>query len=53
MIFQLLADYITERLIILNQAYVNAANNHNIETTQWLLEINPNINTTLHVFNNK
>lgn len=53
MIFQLLADYIRDRVIILNQAYLNAANNQNTGTMKWLLEINPNINTTLHVFNNK
>ena len=46
MIFQLLADYITERLLILNQAYRHAMNNQNTETMKWLLEINPNVNTT-------
>jgi hypothetical protein len=46
MIFQLLANYIRDRVIILNQAYLNAANNQNTETMKWLLEINPNVNTT-------
>ena len=46
MIFELLADYITDRNLILNQAYQNAISNQNAETTKWLLEINPNINTT-------
>ena len=45
MIFELLADYISERLIILNEAYLNAASNQNTETMEWLLEIDPNINT--------
>ena len=47
MIFQLLANYITERLIILNQAYRYAMNNQNTETMKWLLEINPNIDTNM------
>ena len=47
MIFELLADYISERLIILNQAYRNAESNQNAETMEWLLEIDPNIHTTL------
>ena len=46
MIFELLADYISERNLILNEAYQNAMSNQNAETTKWLLEINPNINTT-------
>ena len=46
MIFELLADYISERNLILNEAYQNAISNQNAETTKWLLEINPNINTT-------
>ena len=46
MIFELLADYIRERLLILNQAYLNAESNQNAETMDWLLEIGPNINTT-------
>jgi len=46
MIFELLADYIRERLLILNQAYLNAESNQNAETMKWLLEIDPNINTT-------
>ena len=45
MIFELLSDYISERLIILNEAYRNAASNQNTETTKWLLEIDPNVNT--------
>ena len=45
MIFELLTDYISERLIILNEAYLNAASNQNTETMDWLLEIDPNINT--------
>jgi len=45
MIFELLIDYIGERLIILNEAYLNAASNQNTETMDWLLEIDPNINT--------
>lgn len=45
-IFNLLADYISERLLILNQAYLNAESNQNAETMDWLLEIDPNINTT-------
>lgn len=47
-IFDQLADYIQERLIILNQAYLNAAANQNTHTMQWLLEINPNINQSIH-----
>jgi ankyrin repeat protein len=46
LIFELLADYIRERLLILNQAYLNAMSNQNTETVKWLLEIGPNINTT-------
>jgi len=46
-IFNLLADYISERLIILNQAYINAFSIQNTETMEWLLETDPNINTTL------
>ena len=45
MIFELLIDYIGERLIILNEAYRNATINQNTETMDWLLEIDPNINT--------
>jgi len=47
MIFELLTDYISERLIILNEAYLNAASNQNTETMEWLREIDPNINTCL------
>ena len=42
-----LANYITERIIILNQAYRYAMNNQNTETMKWLLEINPNIDTNM------
>jgi ankyrin repeat protein len=45
LIFGLLADYISERVMILNQAYLNAASNQNTKTMKWLLEIDPNINT--------
>ena len=45
--FELLPDYIRVRVLILNQAYINAFSNQNTETLNWLLEINPNINTTL------
>jgi hypothetical protein len=44
-IFNLLADYISVRLLILNQAYLNAFSKQNIETMEWLLKIDPNINT--------
>ena len=46
MIFELLADYISDRNLILNEAYQNAMSNQNAETTEWLLKINPNINAT-------
>ena len=46
-IFELLPDYIRVRVLILNQAYLNASSKQNTETLNWLLEINPNINTTL------
>jgi len=47
-IFNKLADYIQTRLLILNQAYFNAAANQNTQTMQWLLEINPNINQSIY-----
>lgn len=43
MIFNLLPEYISERHRVLNDAYKNAMINQNIQTAEWLLEINPNI----------
>jgi len=43
-IFEKLADYISERDLILNQAYRNAIHYQNTQTAEWLLQINPNIN---------
>ena len=46
-IFEKLADYISERLLILNRAYRNAIRNQHTQTAEWLLEINPNIDTAM------
>ena len=43
-IFGKLADYISVRVLILNQAYRNAIHHQNTQTAEWLLQINPNIN---------
>lgn len=46
-IFNKLAEYISERLLIINDAYKNAMKNQHAQTAEWLLEINPNINTKM------
>ena len=46
-IFEKLSDYISERLLILKQAYINAIHYQNTQTAEWLLTINPNIDTTM------
>ena len=46
-IYETLADYISVRLLILNQAYRNAMINQQTQTAEWLLEINPNIDTVM------
>lgn len=43
MIFNLLPKYISERPIVLNDAYKNTTINQYTQTAEWLLEINPNI----------
>ena len=43
-IFEKLADYISVRVLILNQAYRNAIHHQNTQTAEWLLQINPTIN---------
>ena len=43
-IFDKLADYISVRVLILNQAYRNAIHHQNTQTAEWLLQINPTIN---------
>ena len=43
-IFEKLADYISVRVLILNQAYRNAIHHKNTQTAEWLLQINPSIN---------
>ena len=43
-IFEKLADYISVRVLILNQAYRNAIHHQNTQTAEWLLRINPTIN---------
>jgi len=43
MIFNLLPEYISERPRVLNDAYKNTMINQNIQTAEWLLEINTNI----------
>ena len=47
LIFDKFADYISERISLLNEAYINAMSNQHIQTAEWLLEINPNINTKM------
>jgi len=46
MIFHLLPEYISER-DVLNTAYKIAMINQRTQTAEWLLQINPNINTTI------
>ena len=36
MIFELLEGYISERKLILDEAYENAMSNKNVETAKWL-----------------
>jgi len=43
-IYETLPDYISVRILILNQAYMNAIHHQNTQTAEWLLEINPDIN---------
>ena len=45
MLFHLLPEYISERLLVLNPAYKNAISNQHTQTAEWLLEINSNIDT--------
>jgi hypothetical protein len=45
-IFEKLADYISVRILILNQAYRNAIHHQNTQTAEWLLQINPTIDIT-------
>jgi hypothetical protein len=42
-IYETLADYISVRVLILNQAYRNAIHHQNPQTAEWLLQINPTI----------
>lgn len=46
-IYETLADYISVRVLILNQAYRNAIHYQNTQTAEWLLQINPIINIEL------
>ena len=47
LIYETLADYISVRILILNQAYRNAIHHQNTQTAEWLLQINPSIKITL------